>query len=98
MKLGRTALLAVGVLLSLGVAHAQQPAASPGKEMVAGKCFQCHSDAMFRDGRQDRRGWEATIYRMMGRGGVFTQDEIKVMADYLGDALGPNVKPVEPAR
>jgi len=73
-----------------------QPAAgapNPGRDMVASKCFQCHTDAMFRDARQDHRGWEATIYRMIGRGGLWTPDEIKVMADYLAEALGPNVRP-----
>ena len=57
------------------------------------KCFQCHTDAMFRDQRQDRRGWEATIYRMIGRGGLYTADEIKLMADYLGTDFGPGAKP-----
>ena len=61
--------------------------------MVMGKCFQCHTDAMFRDHRQERRGWEATIYRMIGRGGLWTPDEVKLMADYLGTDFGPNVKP-----
>jgi hypothetical protein len=27
-----------------------------------------------------------------------TADEIKSMADYLGDALGPNAKPIGPAK
>jgi mono/diheme cytochrome c family protein len=103
MRVWRNALLgfACGLLLwSAGSANAQQPdsAAPPGKALVAGKCFQCHTDAMFRDGRQDRRAWEATIYRMVGRGGLWSPDEIKSMADYLGDALGPDVKPIEPAK
>jgi mono/diheme cytochrome c family protein len=79
-------------------AGAQQGDAAPGKALVASKCFQCHTDAMFRDGRQNRRGWEATIYRMVGRGALWTPDEIKQMADYLGDALGPDVKPIETAK
>jgi len=96
----RSASLAVGgisVLLMALPAAAQGPATpNPGRDLVASKCFQCHTDAMFRDGRQDARGWEATIYRMVGRGGLWTADEIKLMADYLGEALGPNAKPAEP--
>jgi mono/diheme cytochrome c family protein len=77
-------------------AAAQTPAeSSPGRDLVASKCFQCHTDAMFRDGRQDRRAWEATIYRMVGRGGLWSGEEIKLMADYLGAAFGPDAKPVE---
>jgi mono/diheme cytochrome c family protein len=114
MRVRRNALLGfAGALLlwSVGGATAQQPdsqtktgvnalsdAPDAGKALVASKCFQCHTDSMFRDGRQDRRGWEATIYRMVGRGGLWTPDEIKSMAAYLGDALGPDVKPAAPAK
>src|SRR4029078_10348640 len=82
----------------------------PGRSVVMSKCFQCHTDAMFRDQRQDRpgleggtyramcvrdwrqerRAWEAAIYRMIGRGGLWTKEEITLMADYLGTDFGPN--------
>ena len=68
-------------------AHGQDAATSPGRDIVMSKCFQCHTDSMFRDQRQERRSWEAAIYRMIGRGGLFTQEEIKLMADYLGNGL-----------
>jgi len=90
----RTALFGLaGGLLLTAAAVAQQPASNPGRDAVMSKCFECHTDAMFRDHRQDRRGWEATIYRMIGRGGLYTPDEIKLMADYLGTDFGPDVKP-----
>ena len=96
MRNGLPALACAAVVLTALPAAAQQPVApSPGRDLVASKCFQCHTDAMFRDGRQDARAWEATIYRMVGRGGLWTADEIKLMADYLGEALGPNAKPNE---
>jgi mono/diheme cytochrome c family protein len=95
---GRTAGLLAGLLgglMLVASATAQQPpaAANPGRDAVMSKCFQCHTDAMFRDQRQDRRGWEATIYRMIGRGGLYTADEIKLMADYLASDFGPGAKP-----
>jgi cytochrome c5 len=68
-----------------------EPAASPGppgKEVLASKCFQCHAPSMWVDQRQDRRAWESTLYRMVGRGALWTQDEIRQMADYLADAYG----------
>ena len=71
---------------------------SPGRAMVLTKCFQCHTDAMFRDQRQDRRGWEATIYRMVGRGALWTPEEIKLMADYLGTEYGAAAKAAAPPR
>lgn len=94
-------ILCAGTMWLIAPAQAQQSApatSNPGRDLVASKCFQCHTDAMFRDGRQDRRGWEATIYRMVGRGGLWTAEEIKLMADYLGEALGPDAKPALPAK
>jgi mono/diheme cytochrome c family protein len=85
---------ALGIaLISAAPAHAQSAAPSPGRDLVQAKCFQCHTDTMFRDGRQDRRAWEAAIYRMVGRGGLWTSDEIKTIADYLGAEFGPDAKP-----
>ena len=57
---------------------------APGKETLLAKCFQCHSAGMWMDHRQDRRGWESVLYRMVGRGALWTEEEIKAMADYLG--------------
>jgi mono/diheme cytochrome c family protein len=70
----------------------------PGRVVVLSKCFQCHTDAMFRDQRQDRRAWEATVYRMVGRGALWTPEEIKMMADYLGAEYGTAAKPAASPR
>ncbi len=70
----------------------------PGRAVVLSKCFQCHTDAMFRDQRQDRRAWESTIYRMVGRGALWTPEEIKLMADYLGADYGIAAKPATAPR
>jgi mono/diheme cytochrome c family protein len=95
----RPATLGIAAGLALAVAAAaQQPAPNPGRDAVMSKCFQCHTDAMFRDHRQERRGWEATIYRMIGRGGLYTPDEIKLMADYLATDFGPGAKPAAAAK
>jgi len=89
----------LGGFMCVAAATAQQPAEpNPGRDAVMSKCFQCHTDAMFRDQRQGRRAWEATIYRMIGRGGLYTPEEITLMADYLATDFGPNVKPVAPAK
>src|SRR5258708_28757277 len=78
----------LGALLVSRAALAQpQPTGfpdAPGKETLLAKCFQCHSAGMWMDHRQDRRGWESVLYRMVGRGALWTEDEIKAMADYLG--------------
>ena len=77
------------LLLSTAALAQQKPQAigfpdAPGKDVTLAKCFQCHGPGMWLDHRQDRRGWESVIYRMVGRGALWTEDEIKAMADYLG--------------
>ena len=62
---------------------------APGRDLLLGRCFQCHSDGMWRDHRQDRRGWEGVLYRMVGRGALWTEDEINTMAGYLNAVYGP---------
>jgi hypothetical protein len=64
------------------------PPQHPGHILVLSKCFQCHTDAMYTDQRQDRRAWEATVYRMISRGALWTPDEIRLMTDYLGAEYG----------
>jgi mono/diheme cytochrome c family protein len=92
------ATLFVSAMFWTGASRAQDADASAGRDVVISKCFLCHTDAMFRDQRQERRGWEATIYRMIGRGGLFTREEIKLMADYLTTDFGPNEKPAAIAK
>jgi len=53
------------------------------------KCFQCHGEGMWKDLRQDRRSWEGTLYRMVGRGALWTEEEIRTMVDYLAQTHGP---------
>jgi cytochrome c5 len=61
----------------------------PGRDMVAAKCSQCHGEGMWRDLRQAPTKWEGTVYRMVGKGALWTQDEIDTMTRYLGTAFGP---------
>src|SRR5262247_2159611 len=100
MTIGRTAAAVFACVVLATPAFAQdgtqQSAQHPGRVVVLSKCFQCHTDAMFRDQRQDRHAWEATIYRMIGRGALWTPEEIKLMADYLGAEYGVAAKPSTP--
>lgn len=61
---------------------------APGRDLLLGRCFQCHGDGMWRDHRQDRRGWEGVLYRMVGRGALWTEEEINTMAGYLNAVYG----------
>ena len=64
-------------------------AADAGKEILTRKCFQCHAATMWSPLRQDRKAWEGVLYRMVGRGALWTEDEIKAMADFLARVNGP---------
>jgi len=63
--------------------------AADGKEILQRKCFQCHQVSMWSSLRQDRKAWESTLYRMVGRGGLWTEAEINAMADFLAQTRGP---------
>ena len=78
--------LAAAPLLAVPAGAQQRPT---GGELIASKCFQCHSQAMWQDQRQDTKAWEANLYRMVGRGALWSTDEIKLMAEYLGANFGP---------
>jgi mono/diheme cytochrome c family protein len=82
------ALASVPLLAALATAQ-QRPT---GAELIATKCFQCHTQAMWQDQRQDTRAWEANLYRMVGRGALWTTEEIKLMAEYLGTNFGPQAR------
>lgn len=64
----------------------------PGRDMVVEKCSQCHGEGMWRELRQDRRKWEATVYRMVGKGALWSQEEIDTLATYLSTAFPPKSK------
>jgi len=91
--------VAIVIVLACGTAAAQQPARSqagfpdgPGKDVLVSKCFQCHGPNMWSAQRQDRRAWESTLYRMVGRGALWTEEEIRAMAEYLGTIYGRTPK------
>ncbi len=68
-----------------------RPAATPdapGKEILQRRCFQCHAASMWTSLRQDRRAWEAVLFRMVGRGALWTEAEIAAMADFLAQTRG----------
>ena len=76
-----------------GQAAQTAPAEAAGKEILQRKCFQCHQASMWSSLRQDRKAWERVLYRMVGRGALWTEDEIRAMADFLGQTRGPAAGP-----
>jgi cytochrome c5 len=84
-------LMAIASAEGAGAQQSQADAnvpAGPGREIVQRKCAQCHAATMWTALRQDRRAWESTLYRMVGRGALWTPEEINAMADYLAQIRG----------
>jgi mono/diheme cytochrome c family protein len=84
-------LMAIASTEGAGARQSQADAtapAGPGREIVQRKCAQCHAATMWTALRQDRRAWESTLYRMVGRGALWTPEEINAMADYLAQIRG----------
>lgn len=69
-------------------ARAPQFPAGPGRDVLMARCFQCHNDGMWKDLRMDRRGWDGVVYRMVGRGALWTDEDIRAMGEYLAKVLG----------
>ena len=61
----------------------------PGRDVLTRKCMQCHQMSMWTALRQDRKAWDSVMYRMVGRGALWTEDEIRAMAGYLARVRGP---------
>ena len=85
-------LVATARIEGAGAGTQQQPAVAgsegPGRAIFQRKCAQCHQAGMWTSLRQDRRAWESTLYRMVGRGALWTPEEISAMADYLAQIRG----------
>ena len=58
------------------------------KDLFNSKCFQCHADSMWKNLRRDRKEWTGILYRMVGRGALWTEEEINTMAEYLAMTRG----------
>jgi cytochrome c5 len=61
----------------------------PGRDVLTSKCTQCHAMSMWTALRQDRKAWDGVMYRMVGRGALWSEDDIRAMADYLSRIRGP---------
>ena len=71
------------------VVDAGRQARLSGKDVLTRKCFQCHQASMWTSVRGDRTEWLGVLYRMVGRGALWTEDEINAMATFLAETRAP---------
>ncbi len=74
---------------SVAMQNVGDSADHPGQAVLAAKCGQCHGPGTWQDLRLDRSGWEVVLYSMVGRGALWTEEEIHGMAEYLAQDYGP---------
>ena len=54
-----------------------------GKRLVVARCHNCHSLETTINAHHDRKEWDATIQRMVNLGTYLTDDDRKLVLDYL---------------
>ena len=88
---------AIGLTLANATARPQAPVTSPaqtkkladlmpegdGKRLVVARCHNCHSLETTINAHHDRKEWDATLQRMINLGTYLTDDDRKLVLDYL---------------
>jgi competence protein ComEA len=84
------------VLAVTGGTHAQgQLPDAPGKEQVVRVCAGCHEPQRVAALRLTRGGWEEVVAKMVTLGAKASDDELKVITDYLAEQFrGEAAKPL----
>jgi len=70
------------ILCAVAAAYGQTPDI-PGKAETERVCSQCHDLARSLSLHQDRAGWQATMDKMVTLGAEATEQEQKIVVDYL---------------
>jgi mono/diheme cytochrome c family protein len=91
------ALMAVSLLLGAEPADAKPVAPAdqasllagrlpeePGRALVQGKCLTCHTADYVTQQRLTPKQWQGTVEKMRRFGAPLTDDEVKLLSEYLG--------------
>ena len=65
----------LGGFLLLTPVQAQEKAVSDGAGLVQERCIRCHGAGRIDQAKKDRKGWESTVDRMIGKGVKLTAQE-----------------------
>lgn len=68
---------------------AEEPPAIDGATLLEERCTQCHDLERTTQKRKTREEWEQTVVRMVNKGANLTEDEQKILIDYLAETYGP---------
>ena len=83
------ALLMFAAVLAVAVASVGCRTGSvSGDVLLEERCTQCHTLAPVEVARKTPQEWEATVYRMIGKGTRLNDEEARLLIEFLGDAYG----------
>lgn len=95
MSVSRFSTIALALSLSTASAWSQVPFPDgPGRSEMEKLCKNCHELARSVSKRQDRDGWLATMSKMAAFGMKGTEDEHKVIVEYLTQNFGADALPL----
>jgi competence protein ComEA len=81
-------------IIAAGHAQGQLPD-GPGKDLIVSVCSKCHEPQRVAALRLTREGWEEVIAKMVAIGAKATDDELKLITDYLAENFkGEAAKPI----
>ena len=80
-------------MAALPVLSAQSLPDGPGKDLVNNQCGSCHGLEQVVAHGDTKDGWNAVVDYMVSRGMAATNDEVKVIVEYLAKNFPPPAKP-----
>jgi hypothetical protein len=67
----------------------QQPPAPGGAQLLEQRCSECHSPARAKSAKKTAKEWQSTVTRMMDKGTKLSEQEKKILVDYLAATYKP---------
>lgn len=68
---------------------AQQPPAPDGAQLLEQRCSVCHASSRAKKAKKTAKEWQATVARMMDKGAKLSEQEKKILVDYLATTYKP---------
>ena len=78
------------LFIATPVSAQQNPPDGPGKDTFAKVCSTCHGLDRPMALKRTKEAWSATVAEMAGFGADATQEDLKVIVDYLAKNFGPD--------
>jgi len=85
---------ALALLLGLGAGARAQMPPGPGKAIFEKSCTECHGEEVVLDMKMSKEGWQSVVDNMIAEGATVSDDDTKVLVDYLAKNFGQDAQKV----